>query len=127
MGKSSLDSIQLSFSTPDSFSNEVTVFRVLLDNSTEPIGKVYPDLSKGEDSLIYVCTNNQGIQIFPPSVDFIEIEERFRKYAGELSQKSFTENMKTEAETFIEREESIKHLRRTKARNRELNILLNNI
>jgi len=126
MRKSQTDRVLVEFSKPDNM-NIVTVSKVLADNSTEPIGKVYPDLSKGDDYLIYVCTNNQGIGIFPPSSDFIEIEERFRKYAGELSKKSITENLQVEAETLIERENSIKLLRKTKTRNRELNILLNNI
>jgi hypothetical protein len=126
MEKSPADSISIEFSKPDLL-NAVTVYRVLPDNTSEPIGKIYPDLSKGDDSLIYISLSNQGDELFPPSSDFIEIEEQFRKYARELSEKSITENLQVEAETLIERENSIKRLRKTKIINRELNILLNNI
>jgi hypothetical protein len=114
MKKSPSDEIQISYSTPDSFKNEVTVFMVLPDNTTEAIGKVYPDLSKGEDSLIYISTNNQGIEIFPPTSDFIEIENRFEKYAKELAEISFMEELKVEFENYQDREESIKSLRNLK-------------
>lgn len=119
MKKSQAERPLVIFSTPDSFMNEVTVFRVLSDNSQEPIGKVYPDLSNGEDSLIYISTNNQSEEIFPPTADFIKIENRFKKYAEELSIRSFTEAMTAEAEKIENRKESVKSIRNMKIRNRE--------
>ena len=107
------------FSKPDNM-NTVTVFRVLPDSSTEPIGRIYPDLSNGEDSLIYISTNNQGEELFPPTADFIEIEERFKNYAKELSEISFTEYMKAEAEKYVKREESIKSIRNWGIKNKKI-------
>jgi hypothetical protein len=119
MKQSQIEKPLLVFSTPDSLLNTVTVFRVLPDNSTEPIGEIYPDLSNGKDSLIHISTNNQGEDLLPPTADFIEIEEMFRNYAKELSKKSFIEDMKAEAEKTTKREDSIKNIRKWKLNNME--------
>jgi hypothetical protein len=113
MKKSPKERALVEFSKPDNL-NTVTVSRVLPDNSTEPIGKVYTDLSNGEDSLIYISINNRGEEVLPPTANFIEIENRFNKYAQELAEKSFEENMKAEAEKIEERADSIKSIRNLK-------------
>ncbi len=119
MEKSSTDRVLVEFSKPDNM-NTVTVFRILPDYSTEPIGKVYPDSSSGDDSLIYISANNQGEEIFPPTSDFTEIENQFVKYAKKLSAKSFMEDMISEAEKIKEREWSITNIRNWKIKNREV-------
>jgi len=119
MKKTMTDRVLVEFSKPDN-TNTVIVSRVLPDHSTEPIGKVSPDLSNGEDSLIYISTNNQGEEIYPPTADFIEIENRFEKYAKELAGRSFEEEMISEAEKIKEREGSITSIRNWKIKNREV-------
>jgi hypothetical protein len=111
------DKIHLRYSPPDSLTNEVIVSRVLPDNSSEPIGKIYPDPNNGEDSLIYVSVNNKGEEIIPPSADFISIEKQFEQYAKELSEKSLHEDFQKESES---REESLANIRYLKNVNREL-------
>lgn len=114
MEKMQNDRTLVRFSTPDPATNTVSVFRVMADNSTETIGQITPDLSNGEDSIIYISTNNQGEEIFPPTADFIEIENKFNKYAEELSQISLMEEMTARAEEYEEREETLKNLRNWK-------------
>lgn len=113
------DRVLVEFSKPDN-TNTVIVSRVLPDHSTEPIGKVSPDLSNGEDSLIYISTNNQGEEICSPTADFIEIESQFEKYAKALAGRSFEEDMISEAEKIKEREGSITSIRNWKIKNREV-------
>ena len=120
MKKSSTDRVLVEFSKPD-LTNIVTVSRVLPDHSTEPIGKVSPDLSNGEDSLIYISTNNLGEEICPASSDFTLIERHFERYAKELSEKSKNENLKIKAEELINKERSIRSIRQWKFKNLETN------
>ncbi|MFH0866631.1 MAG: hypothetical protein V1904_10570 [Bacteroidota bacterium] len=114
------DRTLIRFSAPAPFINEVIVSRVLADNSTEPIGKVYPDLRNEGDSIIYISTDNNGDEIFPPTSDFIEVETRFEKYAKELAEISLVEGITAESEEFEKREETIKNLRNCKIKNREM-------
>jgi hypothetical protein len=104
----------ITFGIPDPVMNTVTVFRVLPDNTTEPIGKIFPDLNSGEDSLIYISTDNQGVQIFHPTADFIEIEKRFRTFADELSKRNFMEQKMAEADQVSERESALEKIRSLK-------------
>ena len=108
------DKMLVRFSTPDPITNAIVVSRVLPDNSAEPIGRIYPDFGNGEDSVMYVSTNDQGKLLFPPTSDFVDLENKFEKYAKELAEKSITEEMNARAEEFEEREESIKGIRRWK-------------
>ena len=115
MKKAPTERMLVKFSTPDSFMN-TTVYRVLPDNSTEIIGRVYTDSSAGENSITYISTNNQGEEIFPPTTDFTDIGNYFEKYAKELSEKSFMEDIMAETEKSAEREESLKSIRNLKSR-----------
>ena len=108
------DRMLIRFSTPDPITNLIVVSRVLPDHSAEPIGIIYPDFGNGENSAMYVSTNNQSTVLFPPTSDFIDLENRFKKYAKELAEKSFIEEMNRKEEELGEREESIKGLRRLK-------------
>mgnify|MGYP001588736199 CR=1 FL=1 len=102
------------FSAPDPITNHIVVSRILSDHRAEPIGIVYADFENGENSTMYVSINNQGAVLFPPTFDFIDLENRFERYAKELAEKSFMEDMNRKAEELGEREESIKGLRRLK-------------
>ncbi|MFA6089449.1 MAG: hypothetical protein WC755_06300 [Candidatus Woesearchaeota archaeon] len=117
MKKQKKDKALIEFSKPDPITNIVIVNRVLQNSTTEPIGKVYPDLSNGEDSLIYISVNNAGEEIFPPSSDFTEIENQFEKYAKELSEKSLIEEMISENDKVEKRSKSIKSIRNWKIKN----------
>ena len=119
MKKSPIDRVLVEFSKPDN-TNTVIVSRILPDNSTEPIGCVSPYISNGDDSQIYVSTNKMGEEIIPPTADFIEIENQFKKYAKELAGKSFEEDMISEAERLEEREKSITNIRSWKIKNRKV-------
>lgn len=114
MKKPKKDKALIEFSKPDPITNMVIVNITLPNNTTKPIGKVYPDLSHGEDSLIYISVNNAGEEIFPPSSDFTEIENQFEKYAKELSEKSLIEEMVSENEKVDTRNKSIKSIRNWK-------------
>jgi|WetSurMetagenome_2_1015567.scaffolds.fasta_scaffold1213351_2 hypothetical protein len=103
------------FSTPSSM-DTLIVSRILHDNSTEPIGKIYPDLSNGDDYIIYSSVNNQGEEMMPPTSNFIELEERFKEYANELSMQEFTQAMMEEADRIHDRKTSIKAIRHNKVR-----------
>jgi hypothetical protein len=120
------DKMLVRFSTPDPNTNTIVASRVLPDNSEEPIGMIYPDFGREEDSITYISVNNQGRILFPPTADFVDLENKFGGYAKELTEKAITENLRDEAETLIEREKAIKHLRKTNERNRGFNLLLNN-
>ena len=115
MKKSLTDRVLVEFSKPDNM-NTVIVSRVLPDNSAEPIGKIYPDFGNGEDPAMYISANNQGEELFPPTSDFVDLENKFEKYSKELAEKSLIEEMNIRAEEFEEREESIKGIRRWKFR-----------
>lgn len=108
------DRILIKFSTPDPIARAIAVSRVLPDHSTEPIGTVYADFGNGESSTMYVSTNNQGEVLFPPTPDFNDLENRFERYAKELAEKSFMEDMNRKAEEIEEREGAIQDLRRLK-------------
>jgi hypothetical protein len=114
----------ITFSRPDSYMNPITVFRILSDNRSEPIGKVYPDTSIGEDSIMYVSTNLSGEQLYPPSSDFTAIENNFEHYAKGLSEKAFIEDIEAEIEKYEKakaRDTAIKRIRNWKIREVELN------
>jgi hypothetical protein len=114
----------IAFSIPDSFMNTITVFRILPDNKTEAIGKIYPDTSASEDSIMYVSTNLSGEQLCPPSSDFTDIENHFERYADELSETAFIDAMEAKAEKFEiakARRTSIKDIRYWKSKELEHN------
>ena len=100
--------------------------RVLPDNSLQSIGTLYPDIGDDEDAIKYISVNNHGEMLFPATSDFVDLENKFEKYAKEMTGKAITENLTEKAEVLIEREKAIKQLRKTKTRNREFNLLLNN-
>ncbi|RPH33013.1 MAG: hypothetical protein EHM93_06785 [Bacteroidales bacterium] len=108
------DRALVNFSSPDPITNHIVVSRVLPDHSVEPIGIIYPDFGNEEISAMYASTDNQGAMLFPPTSDFIDLENRFERYAKELAEKSFMEDMNRKANEFGGREESIKGLRRFK-------------
>ena len=108
--------ILIEFSKPDPITNTIVVSRVLPDNKTESIGKINSDLDDRTGSVIYISTNNQGDEVFPPSSDFIDIENRFEEYAKELAEISLTEDMKAKADEFENRDYTLKGLRRWKLR-----------
>ena len=106
--------MSVKFSTPDPITNIIVVSRVLPDNTTEPFGNIYADFRGGEDSAMYISTDNNGRALFPPTDDFIDLEIKFIKYSQELSKKSLTEEMKSRADEFEKRKEFIKEVRRWK-------------
>ena len=110
------DRMLIKFSKPDSITNAIVVSRVLPDNTAEPIGKIHSDIDDKTGSVMYISTNNQGEEIFSPTVDFIDIENNFERYAKELSEKSLTEEMEVQADEFKKRDEALKGLRRWKIR-----------
>ena len=116
MKKISGDRVFIKFSKPDLITNAIVVSRVLPDNTAEPIGKIYSDIDDKTGSVMYISTNNQGEEIFSPTVDFIDIENNFERYAKELSEKSLTEEMEVQADEFKKRDEALKGLRRWKIR-----------
>ena len=116
MKKISGDRVFIKFSKPDLITNAIVVSRVLPDNTAEPIGKIYSDIDDKTGSVMYISTNNQGEEIFSPTVDFIDIENNFERYAKELSEKSLTEEMEVQADEFKKRDEALKGLRRWKLR-----------
>jgi hypothetical protein len=120
MKKSLVERTLVKFSTLDPFINEITVYRVLPDNSEEPIGKVFPDLRNEEDSVIYVSTNNHGEEIFPPTSDFVGLENMFEKYAKELAEKSLVEGLEAEVDEYEKREEAMNSIRNWKINNKEI-------
>lgn len=115
------DSMLIRFSSPDPNTNSIIVCRVLPDNSTEPVGRIYPDLGNGEGSAMYISTNIHGEVLFPPTSDFVDLENKFEKYSKELVEKSLTEEMNARADEYEEREKSIASIRFLKNANRELN------
>ena len=110
------DRMLIKFSKPDLITNAIVVSRVLPDNTAEPIGKIYSDIDDKTGSVMYISTNIQGEEIFSPTVDFIDIENNFERYAKELSEKSLTEEMEVQADEFKKIDEALKGLRRWKIR-----------
>ena len=107
MKKAKEDRTLLKFSSPDQETQVVTVSRILPDNTTETIGKIYSDFNTETDSNMYLSTNNLGEEIFPPTSDFTEIENRFEKYAIEQKEKALVEEYES-------REISLKSIRHWK-------------
>lgn len=114
------DGMLVKFSKPDPETNIIEVSRILPDNKAVSIGKIQPGLNSGEDSITYISVNKLGEEILPPTSDFTEIENRFNKYAKELSEQSFMEELQAEAETYIERKESITSLRNRNNREKQI-------
>jgi hypothetical protein len=86
----------------------------LPDYTEEFIGQIYPDFTDEEDSNKYVSVNTLGEELLPPTSDFIEIENRFIKYAQELNEKDFTKDMEAQVTEFEKRGIALKDLRRLK-------------
>lgn len=116
MKKTQEDRILVRFSPPEPISNTVKVTRVLSDNTEEFIGQINPDFTDGEDSIKYVSVNYLGEELLSPTSDFIDIENRFVKYAKEMDEKSFTNDMEAKAIEFEKRGKVLKGLRQWKFR-----------
>ena len=104
----------ITFSTPDPINSIVSVLKVFPDGSMETIGKIYSDYLPEEGCVLYTASDLEGMQIFPPSTDFTEIENQFIHYAKEQSEKSFTEAMLKEAEKPLRRKEALRTIRNFK-------------
>ena len=104
----------ITFSSPEPMNNTVFVSKVHSDYTTEIIGKIYPKFNAEEDTIYYTSTNIQGEELFPPTTDFTEIENRFIQYSKEQTEKSLMETMQLEAEKPMGRKESLRHIRNLK-------------
>lgn len=120
MKTSQTDEEIIIFSSPEPMSNTVFVSRIHPDYTTEIIGKIYPNFNTEEDSIYYTSANIRGEQLFPPTTDFTEVENRFKQYAKEQSEKSLTETMLQKAEQQKNRKDALQSLRNLKYRNLQL-------
>lgn len=120
MKTSQTDEEIIIFSSPEPMSNTVFVSRIHPDYTTEIIGKIYPNFNTEEDSIYYTSANIRGEQLFPPTTDFTEVENRFKQYAKEQSEKSFTATMLQKAEQQKNRKDALQSLRNLKYRNLQL-------
>jgi hypothetical protein len=110
------NSVFVRFSSPDPITSIVNVTRILSDGTEEAIGVVYPIFDNESDSVNYVSINNFGQEIFPPTSDFIEVENQFQKSVKQNADISITEDMEAELEEYENRSNTIKNLRQFKLR-----------
>jgi hypothetical protein len=104
------------FSPPDPITSIVNVTRILSDGSEESIGLVYPIFDNESDSVNYISVDNFGQEIFPPTSNFIEIENRFLRSVKQNVDKSITQDIEAELEEYENRSKTIKDLRQLKPR-----------
>ena len=107
---------QVKFSNPDPSTNIIKVSRTLPNGSEEFIGQVYPDFGNGDESIIYRSVDRNGEETLPPTSDFIEIENQFKKNIQQVDQLSYFRDMESMVEEYEMREEEIKSLRQHKHR-----------
>ena len=110
------DQFQVRFSSPDPRTNIIEVIRVWPDESEETVGRIYPNYSKDGDVTSYTSMNLYGDESFPPTSDFNEIENHFKKSIKKIAEESFIMNMNDYVAEFEEREEALKFLRKLKSR-----------
>jgi hypothetical protein len=120
MKTSQTDKEIIIFSSPEPMNNVVFVSKVHTDYTKEIIGKIYPNFNVEENSIYYTSTNLLGEEIFPSSTDLTEIENRFKQYAKEQSEKTFTETMIQKAELQYNRKNALQSLRNLKYRKLQL-------
>jgi hypothetical protein len=116
MNKPQENKVLVRFSTPDPTTSIVNVTRILSDGSEEPIGLVFPNFDHEDDSVNYISVDNFGQEIFPPTKDFIEVENRFQKSVKEIADRSMAKNLEATLEEYEARKETIKSLRQHKHR-----------
>ena len=121
MKKATIDEVFITFSSPEPMNNTVYVKKVHPDYTSEIIGKINPEYNSEEDTIYYISTNLQGEQIHPPTTNFTQVENQFKKYAKEVSENSFTEAMLKEAEKPLSRKEALKSIRNLKIKKLEFN------
>ena len=109
------DQIQVRFSSPDPRTNIIDVIRVWPDESEVSVGQIYPNYSKDGDIISYASLNLYGDESFPPTSDFIEIENHFKKVIKENTEASFIRDMQDYVVEYEEREEALKFLRQLKS------------
>lgn len=120
MKTSQTDKEIIIFSSPEPMNNVVFVSKVHTDYTKEIIGKIYPNFNVEENSIYYTSTNLLGEEIFPSNTDLTEIENRFKQYAKEQSEKTLTETMIQKAELQYNRKNALQSLRNLKYKKLQL-------
>jgi hypothetical protein len=104
------------FGRPDPVDHTVLVSRVLPDGTESPIGKIQPDISAGEDALLYISKGMNEEELFPPTADFAEVERLYCRYAKQLSERSFMEGILSEHEKTEQRMRTMNGIRGIKVK-----------
>jgi hypothetical protein len=98
---------------PQDVQANIIVKRILPDGSKEPIGWICQDFSDFNNAPTYLCLDEYGEELFPPTVDYAEAESRFERFAKRLSQNERTKTVNG----IRQRKEEITNVREKKGRN----------
>jgi hypothetical protein len=110
----SRNEVSAHFRLPTQHLEPVIVSRFLHDGSLKPIGRIYQNIDVETGCTVYVSTDNKGEEVFPPSIDYQDVECQFEKYAKSITQKSLAEDWEAKAIEHAEREEELKKMRKEK-------------
>ncbi|MFA6922889.1 MAG: hypothetical protein WC223_01425 [Bacteroidales bacterium] len=92
MRTETINKITTEFKMPKTIGDPVIVNCIMPDGSKQHVGYIYQNISDDDEfSTIYVSTDNEGEQVFPPTDNWQDLEDRFERYAKKVSQKDFDE------------------------------------
>ncbi|MFA6925242.1 MAG: hypothetical protein WC223_13435 [Bacteroidales bacterium] len=112
--------ISTEFSMPKATGDPVIVNCIMPDGTKKQVGYIYQNFSDGEDLMVYISTDNEGEQVFPPTTDWPDLEDKFERY----SKKVIDEARIASYLEYEERQSKIKNVRISKnahSKSKEIN------